>query len=282
MLDSLSVEDGGESSVGLKLVSANEQVFSGHFPGHPILPGVLQVAAMAQSAKALFLAGGAAGRIAVFGARKVKFRKPVLPGMALRVETVRLQSNEDGTVDYQSKCTVDGELASSGIVTLGVRPPEWFAELPGGESPLAAKMTGAQAGVAELMQSLPHRFPFLLVDGAYHLGEGTEALGFKNVTSDDCLVQGTANGQYPGYLQIETAAQLGCAHILSRPEYHGKLGFFMSVDRAVFHHPVYAGDRLDVEITSDFGGRYGSAAGRLHVGGALVTEVELKFVIAEP
>lgn len=286
MLDSLVVDAEANSASGIKQVTSNEQVFTGHFPGHPIMPGVLQVAAMAQSAKAIILVsqGREGDKIALCGVRKVKFRKPVQPGMSLQVETSLLQENEDGTLDFQVKNTVGGELASSGIVTLGRKPQSWFEPVAAGtaESPLAAGMTGEFSDVAAIIKYLPHRFPFLLVDGIFNMGQGTEVFGFKNVTGNDYLVQGTANGQYPGYLQIETAAQLGCAHILSRPEYQGKLGFFMSIDRAVFYRPVYAGERLDIHITSDFGGRYGSASCKIYSGSDLVTEGDLKFVIAEP
>jgi len=78
--------------VALKNVSANEPYFAGHFPGHPIMPGVLQVEAMAQAGAVLalnLLADPGQNPLVFFmGIDKVKFRKPVVPGDVLRLEVV--------------------------------------------------------------------------------------------------------------------------------------------------------------------------------------------------
>jgi len=284
MLDGLVVDGDAMSARGVKMVSVNEAVFTGHFPVQPVLPGVLQVAGMVQAAKAILLATGVDGRLAVCGFRKVKFRKPVQPGMVLDSETSLMQRNEDGSWDFQVKNTVAGDLASSGIVTLAAKPDEWFEPKLNFDrtSPLSEKMMGELADTTVLTKYLPHRFPFMLIDGAYNLGQGNECVGFKNVSGDDALVQAVASRQYPGYLQIETAAQMGCAHILSQPGYQGKLGFFMSIDNAVFYRPVFAGEQLHIYMACDFGGRYGTASGKLYVASELVAEGALKFAIVDP
>jgi 3-hydroxymyristoyl/3-hydroxydecanoyl-(acyl carrier protein) dehydratase len=76
--------EGGEKIIGLKNVTMNEPFFQGHFPGHPIMPGVLQLEAMAQVAGVLMLRSGEnAGKVAYFmSANNVKWRKPVRPGEA--------------------------------------------------------------------------------------------------------------------------------------------------------------------------------------------------------
>jgi len=79
----------GESVVGIKNVTMNEPFFQGHFPGHPIMPGVLIVEAMAQCGGVLLMKGVAKAKDKVvyfMGIDKVKFRKPVLPGDQLRFE----------------------------------------------------------------------------------------------------------------------------------------------------------------------------------------------------
>lgn len=82
-----SVED-GRKAVGIKNVSANEPYFQGHFPGYPIMPGVLIIEAMAQvGAVAILKMPEFAGKIALFaGIDKARFRRQVVPGDQLRIE----------------------------------------------------------------------------------------------------------------------------------------------------------------------------------------------------
>jgi 3-hydroxyacyl-[acyl-carrier-protein] dehydratase len=81
-----------EKAVGIKNVSVNEPFFQGHFPGHPIMPGVLIVEAMAQVSGILAFRSGANGKSTYFmSIEKAKFRKPVVPGDQLRLEVSILQ-----------------------------------------------------------------------------------------------------------------------------------------------------------------------------------------------
>ena len=85
-------------AVGLKNVTANEQFFQGHFPGYPIMPGVLIVEAMAQVAGILAFRSGAQGNSVYFmSIEMAKFRKPVGPGDQLRFEVniIKNRSNAD-------------------------------------------------------------------------------------------------------------------------------------------------------------------------------------------
>jgi beta-hydroxyacyl-ACP dehydratase FabZ len=89
------IELGAERIVALKNVTINEPFFMGHFPGHPIMPGVLIVEAMAQAGGVLaFAEGGLTSENSVvyfMGIDKVKFRKPVVPGDQLRLEVTPLR-----------------------------------------------------------------------------------------------------------------------------------------------------------------------------------------------
>lgn len=93
MIDKAEVVEADKKITGFKSVSGNEPFFQGHFPGHPIMPGVLIVEAMAQAACVLFLEKPEnKNKLAFFmGIDKVKFRKPVVPGdqLQLRVEIIR-------------------------------------------------------------------------------------------------------------------------------------------------------------------------------------------------
>lgn len=99
--------------VGIKNVSANEPYFSGHFPETPIMPGVLQLEAMAQTAGILLLRiADMAGHIPYFMAiDKAKFRKVVVPGDQLRIE-VELLKLRTKTARFKACALVDGALAS--------------------------------------------------------------------------------------------------------------------------------------------------------------------------
>lgn len=85
----------GESAIGIKNVSVNESFFQGHFPGHPVMPGVLIIESMAQTAAALVvetLGPEAAGRVVYFMTiESAKFRRPVVPGDQLRVHVTKVR-----------------------------------------------------------------------------------------------------------------------------------------------------------------------------------------------
>jgi beta-hydroxyacyl-ACP dehydratase FabZ len=101
--------------VAIKNVSANEPYFAGHFPGHPIMPGVLQVEAMAQAGAVLAMNHladpGDTPLVFFMGIDKVKFRKPVVPGDQLRIEVEPLRRG--GAIwKMAGKALVDGTAVS--------------------------------------------------------------------------------------------------------------------------------------------------------------------------
>jgi 3-hydroxyacyl-[acyl-carrier-protein] dehydratase len=102
----------GVRAVGIKNVTMNEQFFTGHFPGNPIMPGVLIIEAMAQVAAILAFKSGLPGTAVYFmSIDKVKFRKPVVPGDQLRFEVKAIQSR--GQIwKCSGEAFVDGKLAT--------------------------------------------------------------------------------------------------------------------------------------------------------------------------
>lgn len=104
-----------EGAVGLKNVTINEPFFEGHFPRQPIMPGVLIVEAMAQTAAVLVvetLDGEAAGKLVYFmTVDEARFRKPVTPGDQLRIHVTKTRSR--GAVwKFEGKAMVDGKLVA--------------------------------------------------------------------------------------------------------------------------------------------------------------------------
>ena len=279
MLDSLQLDVNGHRAEGLKYVSAGEEVFRGHFPERPILPGVLQVAAMVQASKALFLASReGAGEVALARLRRVRFRQPVYPGAILHILAEERETNGD-EVEYKVKCTLDnGEVASDGSLFLRRRAPGWFTRPSVAADALQTACSGECVGVEEIMHVIPHRNPFLLLDGACSGADGAFS-GFKNVTGNEPMVRATASCTYPAFLQVESCAQLGCWAALSKPEHAGKLGIFMSIDEATVLRPVWAGERFTMKLALEITGKYGVATCQGLVAEEPALEVTLKFAV---
>jgi UDP-3-O-[3-hydroxymyristoyl] N-acetylglucosamine deacetylase/3-hydroxyacyl-[acyl-carrier-protein] dehydratase len=121
MVDRIAKIDGNHIT-GIKSVTINEPFFQGHFPGHPIMPGVLQLEAIAQVAGILMLRQAAnAGQIAYFmSAEDVKWRKPVHPGDTLVIE-VEMTKTRGKLGKAKGVCKVQGEVVSEAEVTFILR-----------------------------------------------------------------------------------------------------------------------------------------------------------------
>jgi UDP-3-O-[3-hydroxymyristoyl] N-acetylglucosamine deacetylase/3-hydroxyacyl-[acyl-carrier-protein] dehydratase len=114
----------GNHIIGIKNVTINEPYFQGHFPGHPVMPGVLQLEAIAQVAGVVMLRNAEnAGKIAYFmSAEDVKWRKPVHPGDVLVIE-VELTKMRGKIGKAKGVCKVQGEVVSEASVTFMVIAP---------------------------------------------------------------------------------------------------------------------------------------------------------------
>jgi 3-hydroxyacyl-[acyl-carrier-protein] dehydratase len=110
MVDRIIEAKGDDSCIGIKNVSVNEPQFQGHFPERPVMPGVLLIEGMAQTAGALCVnAVGRAALVYFMTIDKAKFRKPVIPGD--RVEFHMTKLNRRRTVwRYSGRALVDGQL----------------------------------------------------------------------------------------------------------------------------------------------------------------------------
>lgn len=134
----------------------------------------------------------------------------------------------------------------------------------------------------EIMDIIPHRYPFLLIDTIEELEEGVRALGKKCVSMNEPFFQGhfPGNPVMPGVLIMEALAQVGAVAILSKPEFQGHTAYFAGIDKARFRQKVMPGDVLFLETTII------KAKGPIGVGKAVakvndktVAEAELTFAI---
>lgn len=121
LVDRLQVEVPGEKGVGIKNVTMNEEFFQGHFPNNPVMPGVLQIEAMAQTAGAIVVSqdedyANTKRSVLFMSINNVKFRKPVKPGDQLQMHVEKIQSRRNVFV-FQGKAMVDGMVVSEAEFT---------------------------------------------------------------------------------------------------------------------------------------------------------------------
>jgi 3-hydroxyacyl-[acyl-carrier-protein] dehydratase len=136
--------------------------------------------------------------------------------------------------------------------------------------------------VKEIMEIIPHRYPFLLVDKAEILDGCTGGIGYKNVTMNEPFFQGHFPGEpvMPGVLIIEALAQVGALVLLSQEAFKGKIAYFGGIKEAKFRTKVLPGDtlRLECNIIKQRG-PIGIGKAVATVDGKIACEAELTFAI---
>lgn len=136
--------------------------------------------------------------------------------------------------------------------------------------------------IKQIMDTIQHRYPFLLVDRILEVEPGKRAVGLKNVTINEDFFNGhfPNNPIMPGVLIVEHAAQVGCCLLLATEGYDGKLALFAGIDEMRFRRKVIPGDQLITEVNLL---RVGSRAGKVHtvsrVDGEVAAEGIYTFMI---
>ena len=134
----------------------------------------------------------------------------------------------------------------------------------------------------EIMEILPHRQPFLLIDTVEEVEPGVRAVAKKNVTFNEPYFAGhfPGNPVMPGVLIIEALAQTGAVAILSQPEWKGKTAYFAGINQAKFKQTVVPGDTLILETEIiKVKGPIGVGKAVARVNGKLACSAELTFAI---
>ncbi len=136
----------------------------------------------------------------------------------------------------------------------------------------------------QIMATIPHRYPMLMVDRVLEMEPGKRVVAIKNISANEPIFQGHYPGNpiFPGVLILEAMAQAGAIAIMSQPEFAGKVPLFAGIDEAKFKRPVLPGDqlRMEVEIVAMRRG-LGIGKGKAFVGEELRAEATLKFAIVE-
>ena len=155
---------------------------------------------------------------------------------------------------------------------------------------MSENIEGSSGTITEIMDFLPHRYPFLLVDRVVEMNGEQSGVGIKNVTASEPWFTGhfPENPVFPGVLIIEAIAQVSAILVLQHAKDSGspietKLIYFMTVDKVRFRHPVTPGDQMRIQVTQIR--RRGMAykfKGEVYVDGQLMAEGEIMAVNHDP
>ncbi|HLV49978.1 MAG TPA: 3-hydroxyacyl-ACP dehydratase FabZ [Erysipelothrix sp.] len=135
----------------------------------------------------------------------------------------------------------------------------------------------------DIQKIIPHRYPFLLVDGVLQMDE-TTITAIKNVSANEMHFMGHFPDKhvFPGVLIMESLAQTGAIVLLSKDEFKGKIAYFAGLDKVKFRKPVVPGDTLTLKVTLDkIKGPVGIANAEACVDGKVVASGILKFAVGD-
>ncbi len=147
------------------------------------------------------------------------------------------------------------------------------------------KSSFSPLGIREILEIMPHRYPFLLVDRIVEYDGESRMVGIKNVSFNEPFFEGhfPEHPVMPGVLVVEALAQVGVILLFIADENRSsKLVYFSGIDNCRFRQPVVPGDQLRLQVTAiKRRGNYFKMKGEALVEGALVAEAELSCAIVD-
>ena len=196
-----------------------------------------------------------------------------LLGMPVRGHIISSKSGHPSNVNLVRKLR---KLIADGSNIVRVEPA-------GGSGPGALEKINL--GITKIMERMPHRYPFLLVDRILEFEAEKHVVGIKNVTINEPFFQGHFPGHpiMPGVLIVEAMGQTGGMLMMnSVPEPEKKVVYFISLDKIKFRRPVFPGDQLRMELSMvKFRHRTCKMQGSAYVDGDLVAEAEMTAMIVD-
>ena len=154
------------------------------------------------------------------------------------------------------------------------------------KAPAMVEASETAMDIRRVLDILPHRYPFVMIDRVVELVSEDELVALKNVTINEPYFQGHYPGRpvMPGVLQVEAMAQTAGVLLLRKlPVEENKIAFFMSVDKVKFRQAVEPGDSIEirVKLIKIRGNKIATATGECTVGGKIVSSAELMFMLAD-
>ncbi|HAY99255.1 MAG TPA: 3-hydroxyacyl-[acyl-carrier-protein] dehydratase FabZ [Opitutae bacterium] len=154
------------------------------------------------------------------------------------------------------------------------------------KAPAMVEASETAMDIRRVLDILPHRYPFVMIDRVVELVSEDELVALKNVTINEPYFQGHYPGRpvMPGVLQVEAMAQAAGVLLLRKlPVEENKIAFFMSADKVKFRQAVEPGDSIEirVKLIKIRGNKIATATGECTVGGKIVSSAELMFMLAD-
>jgi UDP-3-O-[3-hydroxymyristoyl] N-acetylglucosamine deacetylase/3-hydroxyacyl-[acyl-carrier-protein] dehydratase len=177
-----------------------------------------------------------------------------------------------------------GHHTNAALVRKLLQSIEKEKESPPRVPPIPLQQDGS-IDIQGIMEILPHRYPFLLVDRVLEVQPGRRVVAIKNVSANEPFFQGHWPGRaiMPGVLILEAMAQVGGVLMASTASLHGRAAVLASVDGVKLRRPVVPGDQLRFEVTADrIKQNSASVTALARVGDALAAEARIRFVMVNP
>lgn len=289
MIDRVELGEEPNEIKAIKNVTTNEVQFSGHFPGNPIMPGVLQVESVLQTGIIAFKKQAAKPvneTMIIKEVRRVRFKSPIIPGDQVIIDA-KIENITDDGCEVKASCKVKGVLKSQSHIVIGkldksdLIPKSFTTEFS--KEGLEADAETIY-NVNDIASFIPHRFPFQFIDNVIYSNE-ENIVGEKLVSANEPFaISYTPDSPFmPNIMVLETMAQLGCVHLLSKEEHRGKIGMFLSIENAILHRPAVPGDKLTFDVRFIFfKGPMGKAEGTVYCGEEIVSTMTIAFALVAP